>query len=293
MPRLRTFCLVVALSACTAANLSQLNSSYDTLIDKTNAGVSDGLVVPPSPVADAAGLTKQQGQEALQAQFGALAQAAYTLAGKASEPATQISAYRLAGLAAWQHDPSDPLVSKAQADGMAVCAGLTQGARGAPRDCAILRYLLILTAYQEIANAVNGLAAATPDNLKAIEDKWLAKIGGLATDETSAWSDVSSGNTPYSGISDTTILYFKAVTFVSACLVDIAHRKGEVFSDSGGSLPPGYDSAVSTVASQFLPVLQATGLLTDRNVTSWFGRPEMNCARFLRSNTAPPVLGAK
>ena len=289
------FCLFLAFAlfagGCNAVDLSQLNSSYDALVDKRKAGITDGLTVPKSPVSEDPGVQQQEGQAILSDRFGVLAQDAFALAGKASEPATQIAAYRIAGLAAWQHSSTDPLIDDAQTAGLAVCDNLSEDAIGAPRDCAILRYLKIMAGYEEIAQAMNKLSDPTQENLAVIQNNWLTGMGSLGETEMTAWSDITSSSRAYAGINGATLDYFKAVTFVSACLVEIAHRKSQVAA-AGGNVPAGYDATVATQETRFLPVLKATSLLKDQSAETWFGSPDINCRKFLQGE-APSLLENK
>lgn len=286
--------LATAAAGCSAVDLSQLNASYDALVDKRQAGISDGLAVPPSPVSDNGDVQAMEGQAVLSERFGVLAQDAFKVGEKAPEPATRIAAYRIAGLAAWQHDPTDPMLDQAQGAGLTVCGNLSENDIGAPRDCAILRYLKILAAYEQIVRAMNGLSEPTAANLSAIQAQNLVtQMGSLGTAEQSAWSDITSPSRAYAGMSPGTLDYFKAVTFVSACLVNIAHRKAQAAAGRGETVPDGYDATVATAEQQFLPVLKSTQLLKDQSAQTWFGSSDIKCSQYLQNNQAPSLLKTK
>jgi len=220
-----------------------------------------------------------------------LAQDALKVGQEAPEAATRITAYRIAGVSAWQHSPTDPLIEQARTAGLEVCENLSESEIGAPRDCAILRYLKIMVAYEQIALAMNGLSEPTAANLNAIQEQQLViQMAALGTTEQSAWADITSSKRAYAGMNPATRDYFKAITFVSACLVEIAHRKGQAAAGSGEIVPPDYQPTVETAEQQFLPVLKATQLLKDENAESWFGSDDISCSEYLSQNNQAPSL---
>jgi hypothetical protein len=256
--------LVLATSGCIATDLSQLNTRYDVLAQRKTS-------LPPAPQSPTS-TTYYKNVDDVEAGFSSVASDAYSLSkGTGIDPATKIVTLRLATVAAWQANDNakDPksVYSNARADGQNACDQLGKGASGAPRDCAIITYVPVLRAYEDLAQKMIALRTPTASDISTIA----SGLSTLLQAQLLSLPKILAGDAPYAGISPTTTDYFRKVAFASACLAEHVVRTGENQLPTGPDKDQALQSARKT-AGDYAQLLAAAGLLSV-NDRGWYSQP--------------------
>jgi len=249
--RLALLGIALATGGCIATDLAQLNTRYDVLADRKAA-------IPQAPQSPT-NTTYYRNVEDVEAGFKSVASDAYTLSKESGiDPATRIVALRLATVAAWQanDDTKNPksLYNNARSDGQNACDQL--GKPSAPRDCAIITYVPVLRAYEELALQAIALKAPASADISPI-------VSGLSTllqSQLLYLPKILGGDGIFAGISPTTRDYFRKVALASACLSEKMVRLSESLP---GAQPDKAQvvAAARTTARSYATLLVAAGLL--------------------------------
>lgn len=250
----------IALGGCAVVDLSRLNNTYETLLVRQST--------LPRPASDASDLGPETQREDVEAGFRIVGNEALKAEKEIREPATKVTAYRLAAVSLWLG--GDEKESEIARDaGLNVCKSLTGQSIGAPRDCAILAYLGLLRDQKKLHDKQAPLLKAprTPENLREMFNVvvGLEALGKLQLD---VLPSITTGLQPYKGISPTSQRYFQRVAAASACMLST----GDFWARNAPNIPEKADVIAKTTAvarSPYGPLLHAAGQIPSPDF-DWF-----------------------
>ena len=245
--------IVVAFTvvACTAVDLSQLNTRYELLLQRKQTADSR----KPGNKID---IALESDSESIEAGFLDVTRQATAAGDKADEKATKIAAYRLATVSAWQ---ARAPYAEPQAKGIALCQ--SSQAAIAPRDCAVLAYVPVLAAYEQIATTFNPAAKSA-----AQAEQLLTQAETMMRPQTDNLAPILRGQGPYAGIGVATQSYFRKVTLATACQTESLLRYINTLPDD----TPQKDALATraaTAAARYRDLLETAGYRWN-NPNLWF-----------------------
>lgn len=212
----------LALAGCVSADLSQLNSRYDTLSNKE---------IEISKL-DKDGKAYAQAKDELSHSYSALAESAYEVTKETGQkPATKVAIYRLAAISAWK-GKNKAIYDKAQPEGEKACDQLPIGTAGAPRDCAFLKYMETLKTYDELVDAYNErvdpITNTALTDAKRIEKllALLPRLDSLRQSQETLLGKINTRSEHFSGLSPSSQAFFRKLAFASACLAKLYYTVG-------------------------------------------------------------------
>ena len=207
--------VVLALAGCVATDFGPLNSTYSTLSNREAEATR----------LDRDSKAYAEAKDELAASYKELAIQAYDLSKDTGQkPATRVAALRLAAVSAWKGDDDD-IYGKAQPEGERACDQLPAGTAGAPRDCAFLKYLPTLKAYDQLAKAYNDKTTAGPARAAKLL-ALLPNVDALRSSQETLLPQVNGGAGHFAGIAPSTQAFFRKFAFASACLAKLYYTVG-------------------------------------------------------------------
>lgn len=208
--------ILLCLAGCVASEIGPLQTRYENLAAREAAAGKT----------DTGSVAYAQAQEELSGSYSNLAASAYAVSQESGQqPATRVSALNLAAVSAWKGG-NDDVYGKAQPAGEAACGQLPGGMGGAPRDCAFLKYLPTLRAYDQLAKAYNSPAKDGEQQRVATLLALLPQIDAIRLKQQELLPIVMSGAPPYASINPNTVAFFKKIAFASACLAKLYYTVG-------------------------------------------------------------------
>jgi hypothetical protein len=208
--------ILLCLAGCVATEIGPLQTRYDNLATREAAA---GKL-------DSGSVAYARTQEELSSSYSTLAASAYAISQESGQqPATRASALTLAAVSAWKGSNED-VYGKAQPAGEAACGQLPGGTAGAPRDCAFLKYLPTLRAYDQLAKTYNSPAKDGEQQRVATLLALLPQIDAIRLKQQELLPIVMSGAPPYANINPDTMAFFKKIAFASACLAKLYYTVG-------------------------------------------------------------------
>lgn len=220
------------------------------------------------PASDARDLGPETQREDVEAGFRNVGNEALKAEKEIREPATKVTAYRLAAVSLWLGG-AEKESETARAAGLEVCKTLTGQTIGAPRDCAILAYLDLLRDQKKLYELQAPLLKAprTPENLRAMFNI-VVGLEALGSLQLKVLPGIAGDLPPYRGMSPTSQRYFKRVAAASACMLST----GDFWARNAPNIPEKADLIAKTMAvarSPYGPLLHAAGQIPSPDF-DWF-----------------------
>jgi hypothetical protein len=245
-----------ALAGCVATDLSQLETRYTVLNQQKQTTDSNPLVRTAS-----AEVTVQGERDDVQAGFATLAKDSLAVAGDADNPATKISAYKLAAVAAWKGGTS--YIEATEKGGALCAAGKTSVA---PRDCAILVYVPTFATYDQVAREANAAPVKTVDLVRKLLNEAQTMLPPQTTNLPQIMNPGPSS--PYAGIASSTQTYIAKFTLAAACQTESLMRAVQAMPDQTPGRIDLYNDLVKASAN-YQDLLTTAGFKW-RNPANWY-----------------------